>query len=180
MTNMGNESKRARIYLYTGEGEGKTMNALGLALRTIGHGKKAVIIQFMKGRKWIGEYKIMERLKPDYEIYQFGREEWVTLSNPGLEDKELAEKGLDFAGEISKKRPELLVLDEINLATAIGLLRVEDVLNFLDSVPEETTVVMTGRRAPKEFIERADLVTVMQMVKHPYQKGIPAREGIEF
>lgn len=172
--------KRARIYLYTGEGEGKTTNALGLALRAVGHGHKAVIIQFMKGRKWIGEYKIMERLKPDYEIYQFGREEWVNLSNPSAEDKELAEKGLEFAGEIIKKKPNLLVLDEINLATAIGLLRIEDVLNFLDIVPEETTVVMTGRRVPKEFIERADLVSIIELVKHPYQKGIPAREGIEF
>lgn len=177
---MRKEFKRARIHLYTGEGEGKTTNALGLAIRTVGHGRKAVIIQFMKGRKWVGEYKIMDRLKPDYEIYQFGREDWVNLSNPGSEDKELAKKGLEFAKEIIKKNPDLLVLDEINLAAAIGLLEVEEVLNFLDGVPEETTVVMTGRRAPKEFIERADLVTVMQMVKHPYQKGIPAKEGTEF
>jgi len=172
--------KRGYIHLYTGDGEGKTITAFGLALRAVGHGYKVIIIQFMKGRKDIGEYKIRERLQPEYEIHQFGREEFVDLKNPDPIDIELAQKGLEFAREALKKKPRLLILDEINLAVAVGLVKLEEVLELLDEVPEETVVVLTGRNAPKELIEKADLVTFMKDVKHPMKKGVPARRGIEY
>ncbi|MCS7139867.1 MAG: cob(I)yrinic acid a,c-diamide adenosyltransferase [Candidatus Nezhaarchaeota archaeon] len=172
--------KRGYIHLYTGDGEGKTLTAFGLALRAVGHGYKAIIIQFMKGRKDIGEYKIRERLQPEYEIYQFGRPTFISLEKPEPIDYELAKEGLEFAKEALKRRPRVLVLDEINLAAAIGLVEIEDVLKLLENIPEETVVVLTGRRAPRRFIDVADLVTEMKDIKHPYRQGIEARRGIEY
>lgn len=168
------------LYLYTGEGGGKTTAALGLALRSVGHGHKVVIIQFMKGRKDIGEYKIARRLHPNYEIHQFGREEFVNLKNPAKEDRELAENGLKFVREVLGRRPNLLVLDELNLAVAAGLVKIEDVMKLLDEAPKDMVIAITGRQAPKELIERADFVNEVKDIKHPYGKGIPAQEGIQY
>jgi cob(I)alamin adenosyltransferase len=178
--------------LYYGTGGGKTTNALGLALRTVGHGKSVVIIQFLKWKKDIGEYLIKDQLKPYYEIYQFGREAWLGEEEKVAEfggekfnvesvknlDKELAKRALDFAGQVLKKKPHLLVLDEINLATQWKLLEVKDVLKLLDSTPDETTVVMTGRLVPKELIDRADFVNVVQEVKTP--KHFELTQGIQY
>jgi len=172
--------ERGFIHLYTGEGEGKSVTAFGLALRAIGHGYQVIIIQFMKGRKDIGEYKIRDRLSPEYEIHQFGRKEFINLEKPNPADFELAEKGLAFAKEALKRKPRLLILDEVNLAVAVGLLKLEDVLDLLKEIPPSTTVILTGRRAPKELIEMADLVTEMREIKHPMKMGVPARKGIEY
>ena len=167
------------IYLYTGTGGGKTTNALGLALRCVGHGLKVVIIQFMKWWKNVGEYKIKDKLAPYYEIYQFGREGWIGLGNLTEEDKRLAEKGLEFARKIVKeKRPHLLVLDEINLAVYCKLLDVKEVLKFLDEIPEETHVILTGRFASKELIERADIVNEVVEIKAP--EKFPTVIGIQY
>lgn len=173
--------KRGLIYLWTGSGAGKTTSALGTALRAIGHGKKVVIIQFMKKREDIGEYKIKDRLYPLYEIYQFGRREWIDLKSPSEEDKKLAKRGLEFAKKIMlEKKPFLLILDEINLAVATGLLSLKEVLSFLDMVPKEVTVYLTGRHAPKALIDRADFATEIVPIKHPISIGIKGREGIDY
>ncbi|MCW4017615.1 MAG: cob(I)yrinic acid a,c-diamide adenosyltransferase [Candidatus Bathyarchaeota archaeon] len=181
------------VYLYTGTGGGKTANALGLALRTVGHRKKAVIIQFFKWRKDTGEYKIKERLGELYEIYQFGREAWLgretrtekfggeTFQVEGVtdRDRELAEAGLAFAGRVmQEQKPALLVLDEVNLAVHWGLLRAGRVLELLRAVPAETTVVLTGRYAPQELLDRAEFVNIVQDVKMP-DKFEPV-EGIQY
>jgi cob(I)alamin adenosyltransferase len=167
------------IYLYTGTGGGKTTNALGLALRSVGHGHKVVIIQFMKWWKNTGEYKIRKKLEPYYEIYQFGREGWIGLSNLGEEDKRLAKKGLEFAEKIVReKKPHLLVLDEINLAVHCKLLDSSEVLDFLNKIPKKTDVVLTGRYASKELMDRADFVNEVRAMKHP--KEIPTTKGIQY
>ena len=181
------------IYLYIGTGGGKTANALGLALRSVGHGKKVVVIQFLKWREDIGEYLIKNRLAPHYEIYQFGRKAWLGEKEKTEEfagekfevecvksvDKELAKKGLYFARKILlEKKPHLLVLDEIGLVTHWKLLEVKDVLELLDNVPKETTVVLTGRLAPKELADKADFVNIVQQVKMP--KGFKPTEGIQY
>ena len=119
---MDNMKEKAKVYLWTGDGWGKSTSSFGAALRCIGHGYNVIIIQFMKGRKNIGEFKISKRLGPKYEIHQFGRKGWVDLKNPSEQDKALAVKGLDFAKKCLKKKPFLLILDEINLAVAIKLL----------------------------------------------------------
>lgn len=167
------------IYLYTGTGGGKTTNALGLALRSVGHRHKVVIIQFMKWWKNTGEYKIRKRLAPYYEIYQFGREGWIGLGNLTEEDKKLAREALEFAKKIVKeKEPHLLVLDEINLAVHCKLLDIKAVLEFLDTIPEKTDVVLTGRHAPKELIGRADIVNEVVEIKAP--RKFPTTRGIHY
>jgi cob(I)alamin adenosyltransferase len=173
------EALMGYIYLYTGTGGGKTTNALGLALRCVGHKRKVVIIQFLKWWKNTGEYKIRKLLAPYYEIYQFGRKGWHGLSNLGEKDKKLAKKALRFAERIVKeKKPHLLVLDEINLALHYKLLDLEEVLEFLDKIPKRTHVVLTGRFAPKELIDRADFVNESIDVKHP-EETVTTR-GIQY
>jgi len=185
--------KMGYIYLYTGPGGGKTANALGLALRSVGHKKKVVIIQFIKWRKDIGEYLIKDKLRDYYEIYQFGREAWLgkrdtteefggekfKVQNVTDRDKELAEDALAFAAKfMQEKKPHLLVLDEVNLASHWKLLDIKKVLELLSKIPKETTVVMTGRYAPQEFIDRAEFVNVIQDVKMP--KKFELTEGIQY
>ena len=172
--------KKGLVHLYTGEGEGKTTNALGLALRALGHGYRVVVVQFMKGRKDVGEYKIRKKLGRNYEIYQFGSRKFINLYNPKLEDIKRAQRALEFARKQLKKKPKLFILDEINLAVAFKLIKLEDVLKLLDQMPKSATAILTGRRAPKELIERADLVTEMKEIKHPMSRGVPARKGIEY
>jgi len=167
------------IYLYTGTGAGKTANALGLALRSVGHKRKVIIIQFLKWWKNTGEYKIRRLLAPYYEIYQFGRKGWHGLGNLGEEDKKLAHKALEFAEKIvNKKKPHLLVLDEINLALYCKLLEVKEVLDFLKKVPKKTDVVLTGRYAPKELIERAEFVN--EIVASKYPEEMVTTRGIQY
>lgn len=167
------------IYLYTGTGAGKTTNALGLALRSVGHKHKVVIIQFLKWWKNTGEYKIQKMLAPYYEIYQFGRRGWHGLSSLGEEDKKMAREALKFAEKIVKeKKPQLLVLDEINLVVHCKLLEVKEVLEFLDKIPEKTDVVLTGRYAPTELIERAEFVNEVKDIKYP-QKMVTTK-GIQY
>lgn len=167
------------IILYTGTGAGKTTSALGLALRCIGHNFKVVVIQFMKGRKNVGEYLVKDMLYPNYEIYQFGREEWINLSSPSDEDRELALRGLNFAEKIMlEKKPFLLILDEVNLAVAMNLIPLKRLLGLLSRVPRETHVVLTGRYAPPELINRADIVNFIVEVKYP--KKFFAIKGISY
>ncbi|MBS7657714.1 MAG: cob(I)yrinic acid a,c-diamide adenosyltransferase [Candidatus Bathyarchaeia archaeon] len=165
------------IYVYTGNGAGKTTNALGLALRAIGHKYKVIIIQFLKFKKNIGEYKIRRKLQPYYEIYQFGVSGF-NFKRLRKKDFEAAEKGLEFAWKALRKKPKLLILDEINLAVTKGLIDVEKVIKLLDNVPRETTVILTGRYAPKKIIEKADFVNEIVEVKRP--KKIIAIKGVNF
>ncbi|MBS3175778.1 cob(I)yrinic acid a,c-diamide adenosyltransferase [Candidatus Woesearchaeota archaeon] len=171
--------KRAPVYLWTGMGWGKTTSALGAAMRCIGHGFKVIIIQFMKGMgDMIGEYKIRERLSPEYEIYQFGRSGWVNLNKPSKIDKKIAEQGLAFAKKMAKRKPYLLFLDEINLAVACGLLDEKKVLKFLDQIPPKVHVYMTGRYATPRLMLRADYVNEVTMLKGP--KKLAGEPGIDY
>ncbi|HEY5765852.1 MAG TPA: cob(I)yrinic acid a,c-diamide adenosyltransferase [Candidatus Deferrimicrobiaceae bacterium] len=168
------------IQVYTGNGKGKTTAALGLSLRAAGHGLRTVIIQFMKG--WIdyGELKGVEMLSPYVEIHQAGRDTFVNRKDPDPEDVRLAREGLELArNTILGKRADIVVLDEINCAVDFGLLPVTEVLDLLRRKPEGMEILLTGRGAPPEFLELADLVTEMREVKHYYAKGVDARVGVE-
>ena len=168
------------IQVYTGNGKGKTTAALGLSLRAAGHGLRTVIIQFMKG--WIdyGELKGVEMLSPHVEIHQAGRDTFVNRKDPDPEDVRLAREGLVLArNTILGKRADIVVLDEINCAVDFGLLPVTEVLDLLRKKPEGMEILLTGRGAPAEFLELADLVTEMREVKHYYAKGVDARVGVE-
>jgi cob(I)alamin adenosyltransferase len=169
------------IYLYTGIGAGKTTNALGLALRSLGYEHRVVIIQFMKGRKDIGEFLFKEKagkLGEKYEIFQYGREGFVNLEKPSGEDKEKAREGLQKVKEVLENPPELLILDEINLATAIGLLDTDEVVEILKKVPRKTDVVLTGRYAPYKLLISADFVNTIIPVKMP--EDMDAKKGINY
>lgn len=167
------------VYLYTGTGAGKTTNALGLALRSVGHRRRVVVIQFMKWWKNTGEYQIRTMLKPYYEIYQFGRRGWHGLDNLDERDRKLAREGFAFAKKIvNEKKPHLLVLDEVNLAIYCRLLDTKEVIDFLNTVPQRTDVVLTGRFAPRELFDRADFVNEVLDIKYP-EKMITTK-GIQY
>jgi cob(I)alamin adenosyltransferase len=164
------------VQVYTGEGKGKTTAAFGLALRAAGRGLRVKVIQFLKGRE-SGEVIAARRL--GIEVAQFGGPGWVDLKNPAPSEHERAAQALAAARE-ALGAVDLLVLDEANVALAAGLLQVEEVLELLEGRPQGVEVVLTGRRAPVELVARADLVTEMLAIKHPYAEGVSAREGIEY
>jgi cob(I)alamin adenosyltransferase len=168
------------LQVYTGNGKGKTTAALGLALRALGHGWRVMIIQFMKGGAKYGEIQSL-RMFPNCTAEQFGRDVLVDLHNPDPTDVSLAKKGLLAASEIIQNNSyDLLILDEINVAIAVKLLEEAAVVQMLRQRPANMEIVATGRYAPQSILDLADLVTEMQLVKHPFEKGIEAREGIEF
>ncbi|MBM4274462.1 MAG: cob(I)yrinic acid a,c-diamide adenosyltransferase [Deltaproteobacteria bacterium] len=168
------------IQVYTGDGKGKTTCALGLALRAVGQELKAYMIQFMKGRP-TGEAAAAARLAPDFTIRAFGRPGLVNLRSPAPEDLDLVREGFNLArGIIMAGNHDLVILDEINLTLTYGLLPLDEVLELLRRRPPWVEVVLTGRAAPPELVELADLVTEMRLVKHYYQAGVLARRGIEW
>lgn len=172
--------EKGLIQVYTGNGKGKTTAALGLALRAIGHGMKVLMIQFMKGNTRYGELESAKRLSPHFTIKQFGRETFISKSNPDPKDLELAQEGFSMAQKaIQAKEYDMVILDEINLAIDYGLIPVSDLLQLIDSKPDTLELILTGRNAKPEILERADLVTEMVERKHYFAKGVSAREGIE-
>ena len=171
--------ERGMVEVYTGDGRGKTTAAIGLAFRAVGHGLRVHIIQFMKGDETYGEF-ISCRSHPAIEIEQFGRKEFVNLAEPSTIDVELAREGLDRAREVlTAGEADLVILDELNVAVGFGLVPVEDVIALLDLRPPHVELLITGRMAPQELLDRADLVTEMLEVKHPFSQGVLARKGID-
>jgi len=171
---------KGMIQVYTGSGKGKTTAALGLAMRALGHGFKVYIIQFMKGNIRYGEVETARQLSPNIVIKQMGRETFVDRNNPDKVDIELAQKAFQLATEvIAGGQYDIVILDEINVAVDFGLISLEALLNLLDSKPSHVELVLTGRGAKREAIEKADLVTEMVEVKHYYRDGTHSREGIE-
>jgi cob(I)alamin adenosyltransferase len=167
------------VHVYTGDGKGKTTAALGLALRACGHGLKVYMIQFMKGNIDYGELKAAELL-PNLMIVQFGRPSFVDRENPAKEDIAFAQQALEHAKEIIQKAEhDVVILDELNMAIDFKLIDLEDVLNLVNSKPKNMEIIITGRNAHEKIIEKADYVTNMEEVKHPYDKGMAARNGIE-
>jgi cob(I)alamin adenosyltransferase len=168
------------VQVYTGNGKGKTSAAFGLALRATGRGLKVCIIQFIKGGFDYGELYVADKL-PGLKLKAFGRGKFVSEKKPDKEDVDLAEEALKTAEEAVKSREyDVIVLDEVNVALNLKLIRTERVLQLIKDKPAQTELVLTGRKAPKEIIEAADLVTEMVEVKHPYNKGFKARKGIEY
>jgi cob(I)alamin adenosyltransferase len=174
---MKNISKRGLVHIYTGDGKGKTTAALGLAMRASGRGMKIAFIQFLKGitsgeHLFLNDHKAFEITqissgdifkKP---IEQLGKEAQQTLA--------LAQK------ELQSCKYDMVILDEILITLSLELITIEEVLDLIKNKPDKVELVLTGRDAPQELIEKADLVTEMKMIKHPFAEGIPARKGIEF
>ena len=184
------------VYLYYGTGGGKTTASLGLALRSLGHGNRVVVVQFLKYWKKTGEYKAAKTLAPLYEIKQFGKPGWIKTGKVGddvevggfkanlriatVEDKIAAKKALSYAEKVitSEHSPDLIILDEVCLAAQIGIVDTRDVIALLDKLPRGTDAVLTGRYSPKALIDRADFVNEVREVKAP--KSFVSTKGIQF
>jgi len=169
--------EKGYIQVYTGNGKGKTTASLGVSLRAVCAGNNVFIGQFMKGQDY-SELKAVEYL-PCLEIEQFGDLNFIS-GKPSAEDKIKAEKGLSRMKEVlTSGKYDVVVFDEINTTLFFELVSVADVLAALDMKPDKTEVILTGRYAPSEIIDRADLVTEMREIKHYYNEGVDARIGIE-
>jgi len=172
--------ERGFVQVYTGNGKGKSSAAFGLALRAIGRGLKVYIIQFIKGGFDYGELYIVDKLT-NLTLKTFGRGKFVTEKPPEKVDVELAEKALALAEDVVKSGEyDVVILDEINVALNLKLIKIEKVVELVRNKPKHVELVLTGRYAPNQIIEAADLVTEMKDVKHPFNKGYPARKGIEY
>jgi cob(I)alamin adenosyltransferase len=167
------------IQVYTGNGKGKTTAALGQALRAAGRDKKVLIVQFMK--KWdYGELHSLQRI-PRITIKTFGTKDFVYKGKAKEIDYQEAQKAFEEGASGARSgKYDMVIFDELNVAVDFGLIKIEEVINFLKEKPEEVEVIITGRNATSELIDLADLVTEMREIKHPFQKGVKARIGIEY
>ena len=173
--------KKHYVHLYYGFGKGKTTAAFGLALRALGHNKKVIVLQWLKGRTDIGEVKITSKLSPKFKIYQFGPKHFTWDSLGPSEHKRLALKGLEFLETLIKKDSyDVLILDELIDAVEMKFISKAKTINLIKKAVKKGEVIITGHKVPKEFIELADLVTEMKKIKHYYDKGQVARKGIEY
>lgn len=169
------------ISIFTGDGKGKTTAAIGAVVRAAGHGLRAFIIYFMKGKDYIhGENIILSKL-PNVSLASFGHEGWVDKENIKPEHKEQAGLALAAARKaVNSGEYDIIVLDEINIAINYGLIELDEVIRLLNDKPKHVELILTGRYADPKLVQMADLVTEMQMIKHPYTQGIKARKGIDY
>lgn len=172
--------RRGTVQVYTGNGKGKTTASLGLALRAVGHGMSVCMIQFMKGNPNYGELTAAAKL-PDFTIEQHGRDEFVDKKSPAQVDVDMAQVGLTRAREVlAAGKHDLVILDELNVALDFALVTLEDVLGLIEMRPPHVELVLTGRAAHPEVVRIADLVSEVLNIKHHYDSGVEAREGVEF
>jgi cob(I)alamin adenosyltransferase len=173
---------RGLLMVITGNGKGKTTAAFGLALRAAGHGRRVIVIQFMKGNRNYGEYiAAREHLSGLVSVEQYGRDEFVRKDRPLQVDIDHARRGLARAREVlASGECDLVVLDEINVAMEFGLLSWSEVEELLAGRNSAVDVLLTGRYAPGALVQMADQVSEVLDIKHHFAEGIPAREGIEY
>ncbi len=176
----GARPERGLVLVFTGDGKGKTSAALGVVTRALGTGWKVAFLQFIKGNWKSAEENLVPLFGDQWLYRKLGR--GFTWEHESLEeDKAAAREAWAEARRIlASGEYELVVLDEINYVLSYGFLDVEEVLEGLKARPQDVHVICTGRDAPPELIEYADLVTEMRKVKHPFDQGILAQRGIDF
>jgi len=175
--------QKGLVIVYTGGGKGKTSAALGLVLRAVGYNHKVCMVQFVKGSWHYGELDSAKRLAPEFEMITAGKG-FVGI----LDDKSPREEHVKAANDtlvISREKImsgkfDVVILDEINYAIQLELLKLDDVIDLIKSKPTDLDLVLTGNHAAKEVIELADLVTEMKEIKHPFKSGLKAKKGIDF
>ena len=175
--------KDGLVIVYTGKGKGKTTAALGMALRALGYNYKICMIQFIKGSWHYGEMTSSKRLEPEFELVAVGKGFVGILDDksPRIEHERIAQEALRLSKEkIESKKYDVIILDEINYAVNLGLVKLEEVLDIIKIKPSKLNLVLTGNYAKKEIIDLADLVTEMREVKHPFKSGLKAKKGIDF
>ena len=171
------------VVIFTGKGKGKTSAALGIVLRSVGHGQRVAMIQFIKGEWYYGELTSSKRLEPEFDLIVSGRG-FVGIIDDDLplEEHQAAAR---LAVEIAKKKVtsgdyDVVVLDEINYALKLRLVNIEDAVNLVRCKAERTSIILTGNYAPTQLIELADMVTEMREIKHPFRNGVKALKGIDY
>ena len=204
------KDKLGLIHVYTGDGKGKTTTGMGIALRAVGQNLKTIIIQYLKGGAYTGEFLSITNHLPQLTIEQYGKpcvKEKAQLKLEGFdgtpkveyyredvecgpcrycfladeEEKRLVVQAFERTKEVLKSGEyHVVILDEINTAIQKQLINIKEVLEVLDTKAKKTEVVLTGRGAPKELIDRADLASEIKPLKHYFDKGIFARKGIEY
>jgi cob(I)alamin adenosyltransferase len=168
------------VQVYTGEGKGKTSAALGLVLRAAGHGLRCHLVYFLKGNTRFSEEKSLTLL-PGVSFARFGIPGFVNPHRVKQAEKEEAQQGLAEAERaLTSGNFNLIILDEINVALDLGLITLEQVLHLMSIRPESVELVLTGRGAAPEVIAKADLVSELVEVKHPFNSGLLARQGIDY
>ena len=173
------KEKLGLVQVYTGPGKGKTTASLGLAFRASGRGLEVLMVQFLKPPENYGEHLAAEKV-PNFTILPLGLDHMVSKVPRDIDLKIAAETLQRAKEEIYSGKYDLVIMDEINNTLSWKLLDPKDVIKMLKGRPPNVEIVLTGRNAPKEIIEYADLVTEMNMIKHPFEKGIGARKGIEY
>ena len=172
--------EKGLVQVYTGNGKGKTSAAFGAALRAVGQGMRVYIIQFIKGGFDYGELHSVKHL-PNLKLTAFGRGRFITETKPPKEDLQMAREGFELAKKIVNSSDyDMVVLDEINVVMNLKMISVDQVVRLVKNKPKHVELILTGRNAPAQIIEIADLVTEMKEVKHPYAQGTPSRKGIEY
>ena len=175
-------TKKGLLIVFTGNGKGKTTASLGMALRTIGHGQKVAIIQFIKGGWTTGEEKALKNLSSNISWHTLG-EGFTWETQDRVRDEELVKEAWQVAKTyITNGSYKLVILDEINIATKLGYLSSEEIIAFIKSISDRKNhIVLTGRGASESIINQADLVTEMKLIRHPFkEQGIKAQACIEF
>lgn len=170
------------IHIYTGEGKGKTTAAIGLGIRASGRGFKVLMVQFLKAME-TGEINILKKLEPDFTLYRgkgIKKFTWDMNDKERIEIKKAQEDIFRYVLEAARSRQwRLIILDEIMAAITEGFISLDAVIDFIKNKPYELEIVMTGRNAPVELIKISDYVSEIRGIKHPMNKGMPARKGIE-
>ena len=176
------KTKKGLLIVFTGNGKGKTTASLGMVLRTIGHGHKVAIIQFIKGGWTTGEEKALKNLSSNISWHSLG-EGFTWETQDRIRDEELVKEAWEVAKTYIKDESyKLIVLDEINIATKLGYLSPEEIIKFIKSLNNRKNhIVLTGRGASESIVNYSDLVTEMKLIKHPFkEQGIKAQKCIEF
>ena len=177
---MAEKKRKGLVQVFTGNGKGKTTAALGTILRATGHGLKVFIVFFMKGKYDYGEFNTLAKL-PNIDIASFGFRQFTDPANIKPAEIEQARLALAAAREaVLSGNYGLVVLDEVNVALGFNLIKLDEVVKLIREKPPNVELILTGRYADSRLIELADLVTEMVKVKHPFDKGIKARKGIEY
>ncbi len=173
--------EKGLLIVHTGKGKGKSTAGFGMVFRSLGHGHKVAVVQFVKGRIETGERMALERFSDLVTIKRMG-EGFTWETQDRQRDIEAARQAWEAAKDMIRSREYRLVLcDELNIVLRYDYLAIDEVVAFLrDEKPEDVHVVITGRNAKDELIEAADLVTEMTQIKHPFRSGVKPQEGIEF
>ena len=178
----GKKLERGLIHIYTGNGKGKTTSAIGQGVRSAGGGFKVLMAQFLKADD-TGELYSIEKLGPNFQLIRFASmKKFYSKMNEEERNqvKEEVQKGLEtIKTYLEKEKYNIIIMDEIMAVIYNNIIPLDEVLSLVKNKPHDVEIILTGRNAPQELIEVADYVTEMKMIKHPFQKGIYARKGIE-